>query len=274
MKLVRSITSVFAILMRLALGLATMVVIVWWMFALQTAAGHAPHFSSLKDLKLTIPRGEEVVLGRAELLQPAGARSAELQHVRLRASENGQLLISRVAELRDLNVEFGGKTEEGSSERYEISREKGAYTLLSAGSQFVKIAVTDDEGIEFAVEDWAGNTSTAVVYRDGAEILVNGEPARACYEQGTASWVVSQANRLSDHVVRRVSGLLEPLGLSDLLRRKGRATIAVLGGEVDCTMHSYALVAMPRANPELEFIVRKNLSDDRLFVSIYRDAQL
>lgn len=274
MKLVRSITSVFAILMRLVLGLATMVVIVWWMFALQTAAGHAPHFSSLKDLKLTIPRGEEVVLGRAELLQPAGARSAELQHVRLRTSENGQLLISRVAELRDLNVEFGGKTEEGSSERYEISREKGAYTLLSAGSQFVKIAVTDDEGIEFAVEDWAGNTSTAVVYRDGAEILVNGEPARACYEQGTASWVVSQANRLSDHVVRRVSGLLEPLGLSDLLRRKGRATIAVLGGEVDCTMHSYALVAMPRANPELEFIVRKNLSDDRLFVSIYRDAQL
>ena len=39
-------------------------------------------------------------------------------------------------------------------------------------------------------------------------------------------------------------------------------------------MHSYALVAMPRANPELEFIVRKNISDDRLFVSIYREAQL
>jgi hypothetical protein len=39
-------------------------------------------------------------------------------------------------------------------------------------------------------------------------------------------------------------------------------------------MHRYALVAMPRANPELEFIVSKNLSDDRLFVSIYRDAQL
>ncbi|WP_417432944.1 FtsW/RodA/SpoVE family cell cycle protein [Hoeflea sp.] len=274
MKLVRSITSVFATLMRLALGLATMAVIFWWMFGLYTAAGHAPHFSSLKDLRLTIPQGKEVVLGRAELLQPAGARSAELQHVRLRASKDGQLLISRVAELRDLNVEFSGKTEEGSSERYEISRDKGAVTLLSAGSQFVKVSVKEDGGILFAVEDWAGNTSTAVVYRDGAEILVNGEPAAACYEQGTASWVVSQANRLSDDVVRRISGMLEPVGLSDLLRRKGRTTIAVLGGDVDCTMHRYALVAMPRANPELEFIVRKNLSDDRLFVSIYRDAKL
>ena len=274
MKLVRSITSVFGVLMRLAFGLATMVVIFWWMFALYTAAEHAPRFSSLKDLKLTIPQGEEVVLGRAELLQPAGARSAELQHVRLRASDDGQLLISRVAELRGLNVEFGGKTEEGSSERYEISRQKGAFTLLSAGSQFVKITVKDDGGIEFAVEDWAGNTSTAMVYRDGAEILVNGEPANSCYEQGTASWLVSQANRLSDDVARRVSGFVEPFGFSDLLRRKGRATVAVLGGDVDCTMHSYALVAMPRANPELEFVVRKNLSDDRLFVSIYREAQL
>jgi len=274
MKLVRSITSVIGLLLRVAFGLATLVVIFWWMFALNTAADHAPHFSALKDLKLKIPQGTEVVLGRAELLQPAGARSAELQHVRLRATQDGQLLISRVAELRDLNVEFGGKTEEGSSERYEISRQQGAVTVISAGSQFVKIAVQDDGGIELDVEDWAGNTSTAMVYRDGAEILVNGEPAKDCYEQGTASWVVSQANKLSDDVAHKVSGLVEPLGLSDLLRRKGRSTVAVLGGDVDCTMHSYALVAMPRANPELEFIIRKNLSDDRLFVSIYRDAQL
>lgn len=274
MKLVRSFTSGLGIVMRLVFGLATLAVIFWWMFALQTAADQAPQFSSLKDLKLTIPRGEEVVLGRAELLQPAGARSAELQHVRLRASDEGQLLISRVAELRGLNVEFGGKTEEGSSERYEISREKGAYTLLSAGSQFVKIAVRDDEGVEFAVEDWTGKASTAVVYRNGAEIIVDGKPAKGCYEQSTASWVVSQANKLSQDITGRVSDFLEPFGLGDLLRRKGRATIAVLGGDVDCTMHSYALVAMPRANPELEFIVRKNLSDDRLFVSIYREAQL
>lgn len=274
MKLVRSISSVLGIVMRLVFWLATMALIFWWMFALQTAAEQAPQFSALKDLKLTIPRGEEVVLGRAELLQPAGARSAELQHVRLRASDDGQLLISRVAELRGLNVEFGGKTEEGSSERYEISREQGAYTLVSAGSQFVKIAVKDDDGIEFVVEDWSGKASTSVVYRNGAEIRVDGEPVKGCYEQSTVSWVVSQANKLSQEITGRVSDLLEPVGLSDLLRRKGRATIAVLGGDVDCTMHSYALIAMPRANPELEFIVRKNLSDDRLFVSIYREAQL
>jgi hypothetical protein len=274
MKLVRSVTSIFAILVRLGFGLGTVAVIFWWLFALNTAADNAPRFSSLKDLTLTIPAGEEVVLGRAELLQPAGARSAELQHVRLRASEDGRLLISRVAELRDLNVEFGGKTEEGSSERYEISREKGAVTVLSAGSQFVSISADDDGGLRFDVADWSGRTSTALVHRDGAEIVVNGQPAADCYEQSTASWVVSQANRLSDEVVRSLSDYLEPVGLSDLLRRKGRTTIAVLGGEVDCTMHRYALVAMPRANPELEFIVSKNLSDDRLFVSIYRDAQL
>lgn len=274
MKIVRSLTSALGIGMRLVFGLATLAVIFWWMTALFTAAGQAPRFSALGELKLMVPRGEEVVLGRAELLQPAGARSAELQHVRLRASEDGQLLISRVAELRGLNVEFGGKTEEGSSERYEISRQDGAYTLLSAGSQFVKITVTEDDGIAFSVEDWSGRASTAIVYRDGAEILVEGKPAAACYVQSTAGRVLWQANRVSHHITRRVSDLLEPLGLSDLLRRKGRATIAVLGGDVDCTMHSYALVAMPRANPELEFVVHKNLSDDRLFVSIHRDAQL
>ncbi|MDF1610329.1 FtsW/RodA/SpoVE family cell cycle protein [Hoeflea sp. YIM 152468] len=274
MKLARSISTLIGILMRLGFGLATMAVIFWWMFALHTAAGHAPLFSALKELKLTIPQGSEVVLGRAELLQPAGARSAELQHVRLRATEDGQILISRVAELRDLNVEFGGKTEEGSSERYEISRRKGAVTLVSAGAQFVRISVRDDDALEFSIEDWTGNATTALIHRDGAELLINGEPADECYDQGLTGWVASKANRLSGEVSDRLAAYLGPFGLADLLQRKGKPTVAVLGGDLTCTMHSHALVAMPRANPELEFAIRRNLSDGRLFVSIYREAQL
>lgn len=274
MKLARSISTVTGILLRLVFGLATMAVIFWWMFALYTAAGHAPHFSALKELKLTIPQGSELVLGRAELLQPAGARSAELQHVRLRATEDGQLLISRVAELRDLNVEFGGKTEEGSSERYEISRQNGAVTLLSAGAQFVRITVREDDELEFSVADWTGKSTNALVSRSGAEVRVDGELAAACFDQGLTGWVASRANRLSDDVSDRLTAFFEPAGLNDVLQRKGKSTVAVLGGDLNCTMHSYALVAMPRANPELEFVIRKNLSDDRLFVSIYRESQL
>jgi hypothetical protein len=260
--------------MRLVLGFSTISVIFWWMFALHVAAEKAPQFSALKDVKLTIPAGAEAILGRAELLQPAGARTAELRHLRLRASEEGTLWISRVAELRDLNIEFDGRTEEGSSERYEISQVEGAVTVLSAGAQFVKISVRQDGGLNVSVEDWTGKANSSTIYRDGAELLVDGKPAQSCYEQGLASTVVLKANRISEEASRFLARILEPAGLKSLFERRGKTMVAVLGGEVDCTMHSYALIAMPRANPELEFVVRKNLSDGRLFVSIFREAAL
>jgi len=274
MKRLRSIAMGVGISVRLILGVATMAVIFWWMFAIHFAAERAPHFSALQDLKLTIPPGSEAILGRAELLQPAGARSAELRHVRLRASEDGTLWISRVAELRNLNVEFGGETEEGSSERYEISREKGAVTMLSAGAQFVQITAQDNDELHISVEDWTGKGSSAVVSGSGADLVVNGDRAPGCYEQSPVSALIRQANGISVEATRLVAGLLQPLGMDGMLKRRGKTTLAVLGGDVDCTMYSYALVAMPRANPELEFIIRKNLSDGRLFVSIYREAAL
>jgi hypothetical protein len=274
MKRLRSITLGFGITMRLVLGFSTIAVIFWWMFALHVAAEKAPQFSALKDVNLTIPAGAEAILGRAELLQPAGARTAELRHLRLRASEEGTLWISRVAELRDLNIEFDGRTEEGSSERYEISQVEGAVTVLSAGAQFVKISVRQDGGLNVSVEDWTGKANSSTIYRDGAELLVDGKPAQSCYEQGLASTVVLKANRISEEASRFLARILEPAGLKSLFERRGKTMVAVLGGEVDCTMHSYALIAMPRANPELEFVVRKNLSDGRLFVSIFREAAL
>jgi hypothetical protein len=274
MRLARSITASVAVLMRLALAMATAAVIFWWMHALYTNAATAPAFSALKELNLSIPRGSEVVLGRAELLQPAGARSSELQHVRLRASDDGQLLISRVAQLRDLNVEFGGETEEGSSEQYEILRKEGAITRLTAGSQSLEIQVLDDGGIEFVVEDGPGTATSSLVRHHRAEVLVDGEPADSCYEQGLAGWLASQANKFSRTVAGGLARTLERRGFGDLLGRQGKSTVAILGGGVNCTMHRYALVAMPRANQELEFAIRQNQSDGRLFVSVYREAQL
>lgn len=274
MRVTRFISTGLGLMLRLVFGLATMAVVFWWMFAIHSAADRAPRFSALKDLNLTIPAGKEAILGRAELLQPAGARSAELRHLRLRTTEDGTLWISRVAELRDLNVEFDGQTEEGSSERYEIVQDKGAVTVLSAGAQFVKITIGDKGELNFSVEDWAGKASSATVYGDGAVLLVDGQPAPVCYEQGLASSVVLRADSIRNEATRLLAGVLQPLGLDGVLDQRGRSTVAVLGGEVDCSMHSHALVAMPRANPELEFIIRKNLSDGRLFASIHRDATL
>lgn len=274
MKLLRSVTSIFGTLGRIILGILTAIVIFWWMHSIESIANKAPAFSALKELNLTIPPGTEVFLGRAELLQPAGARSAELKHVRLRASKDGQLLISRVAELRNLNVEFGGKTEEGSSEQYEISRQVGSFTRLSAGSQFLDIEVREDGGIAFKVEDGPGTHTSAIVYQDGALTQLNGEPADGCYDQGTIAQYAAKANRFSGKAALNLSKTLEEKGLSSLFKRRGKSTIAILGGGVNCTMHSYALLAMPRANQELEFAVRKNLSDGRLFISIYRQANL
>lgn len=274
MKLVRSAVSVLSTSMRIILGVLTAIVIFWWMHSIASIADKAPAFSALKELNLTITPGTEVLLGRAELLQPGGARSAELKHVRLRASTDGQLLISRVAELRNLNVEFGGKTEEGSSEQYEISRQVGALTRLSAGSQILDIAVVDDGGISFKIEDGPGTHTSAIVYEDGSRTLLEGQPADGCYEQGRVAQIASKANKFSRQAALDLSKFLEERGLSSLFKRRGKSTIAVLGGDVNCTMHSYALLAMPRANQELEFAIRKNLSDDRLFVSIFRKANL
>lgn len=274
MKRLRSIALGFGIGMRLILGIATIAVIVWWMFALHVAAEKAPQFSAIEKLALTIPADREVILGRAELVQPAGARTAELRHLRLRASEQGTLWISRTAELRDLNIEFDGETEEGSSERYEISQAQGAETVLSAGAQFVRISVQPDGALNFSVEDWTGKPSAVAVYRDGAELLLNGKLADGCYEPSLASSMILKANRLSDEALRFLARGLEPFGLGELFERKGKATVAVLGGDVDCDMHSYALIAMPRANPELEFVIRRNLSDGRLFAAIYRGTAL
>lgn len=274
MKILRSITSIFGTFMRIILGVLTAIVIVWWMHSIESIAKKAPAFSMLKELNLTIPPGTEVFLGRAELLQPAGARSAELKHVRLRASKDGQLLISRVAEIRNLNVEFGGETEEGSSEQYEISRQAGAYTRLSAGSQFLDIEVREDGGIAFKVEDGPGTHTSVIVYEDGARTLLNSKPADGCYDQSTIARYAAQANRFSGKAALSLSKSLKQRGLSSLFQRRGKSTIAILGGDVNCTMYSYALLAMPRANQELEFAVHKNLSDGRLFVSVYRKANL
>lgn len=274
MRFFRSIASILGTFSRIVLGVLTVIVVFWWLHSIESVANKAPAFSALEELNFSIPIGKEVFLGRAELLQPGGARSAELKHVRLRASNDGQLFISRVAELRNLNVEFGGKTEEGSSEQYEISREQGASTRISAGSQKFDISVQKDGGIAFEVEDGPGTQTSAKVYEDGTRTQLNGEPARGCYDQSSIAKIVDQANLVASKAALRLSDFLEERDLSNLFQRRGKTTIAILGGGVNCTMHSYALLAMPRANQELEFAVRKNLSNDRLFVSVHRKANL
>lgn len=274
MRIIGSMKAIFGILMRILLCLLTAVVVFWWMHSIESVANKAPAFSALKELNLTIPEGAEVLLGRAELLQPAGARTAELKHVRLRATDDGQLLISRVAELRNLNVEFGGKTEEGSSEQYEISRDLKTVTRLSAGSQILDISVLEGGGISFKVEDGPGSHTSAVVYESGTRTLINGEAADGCYEQGAITEFAAKTNKFSSDSTLKLSKFLEQKGLGRLFQRRGKSTIAILGGGVNCSMHSYALLSMPRANQELEFVVRKNLSDDRLFVAVYRKANL
>lgn len=274
MNIIRLITTIFRTFFRIILGALTAVVIFWWMHSIEGVADKAPAFSALKELNLTIPPGSEVFLGRAELLQPGGARSAELKHIRLRASEEGQLLISRIAEIRNLNVEFDGKTEEGSSEQYEISRQAGAFTRISAGSQFLDIETREDGGIEFKIEDGPGTRTTAIVYDDGARTLVNDAAAKECYAQSPVARIATKAVKFSSKTALNLSNYLAEQGLSGMFQRKGKSTIAILGGSVNCTMHSYALLAMPRANQELEFVVRKNLSDARLFISVHRKAYL
>lgn len=274
MRFLRSITAIFVSSGRLILGLLTVAVIFWWMHSIESIANKAPAFSSLKELNLTIPKGAEVFLGRAELLQPAGARTAELKHIRLRATEDGQLLISRVAELRNLNVEFGGKTEEGSSERYEISRQKNAVTRLSAGSQILNIEIYEDGGVAVEIEDEPNSRTSAIVYDNGGRTLINGQAADGCYAQSSIAKIVTKASKLSHEASLYLSDTLEKKGLSNVFQRRGKSTIAILGGDANCTMYSHALLAMPRANQELEFVIRKNLSDDRYFLSVYRQASL
>lgn len=239
------------VLLRLGFVLASVAVLVWWVAALYAAAQNAPRFSAMDRLELTIPANSEAVLGRSELVQPSGAKAAELRHVRLRAASDGRLLISRVAEIRGLNVEFGDATLEGSSERYEVMREAGSETRLSVGVQEVSIAAVDG-GLLVKIAQPDGSTAEHRVTRAGA-FLPDGTATGPCFEPGP--------------VQRALAGLA---ALKDRVQKDGSRTLAILGGERSCTSLGLAILAMPMTDPAIEMAVRQNLSDGRLYVSPLR----
>lgn len=274
MRWVRLSGTLLQLLLRFAFGAATAAVVVWWLTAIENLADNAPRFSALKAASIELPSGSDIILGRAELLQPAGASSAELRHLRLRATDDGRLLISRVAELRGLNLEYGGKTEEGSSERYEIVRGPEAVTHIAAGLQRVELRSPQDGVVTFAVQDEQGRMVESVVSDAGTRMSVNGSTAPACFDEGPLRTAFAHINRATDHFVGAVLERADEIGLGGYYERRGKRTLAILGGEANCAFSGYGLVAMPLADPGIEFVIRQNLSDGRIFISSFRGERL
>lgn len=237
--------------LRLGFALASVTILVWWVAALCAAATNAPRFSAMDRLELTIPANSEVVLGRPELVQPSGAKAAELRHLRLRTGSDGRLLISRVAEIRGMNVEFGDATQEGSSERYEVVRGPGIETRLVVGAQQASIAAADG-GVVVKITQPDGAVAEYRVTRVGA-VLSDGTAADPCFQPG---------------LVQRV--LASVASVKDEFQNSGSRTLAILGGQRTCSSLGLVILAMPRMDPAIEMAIRQNLADGRIYISPLR----
>ncbi|WP_280777994.1 hypothetical protein [Rhizobium sp. SG_E_25_P2] len=283
-------TPLFA---RYLIALATTLTIAWWATAANVALENAPVFTALDHLEFPLAKGSEVVIGRAELGQPARADSAELQHVKLRRAADGTVLISRAAVEKKLDLEFSGIADDGLSDRYEIvsdasevlpptglrsdlpdgptdvSRPDGktqAATSLLMGSQEVRIQQIGGT-LKIEVKRTGASAATTLMLDLGRrELSSNGKLLPECFPP--EYWpLTSLYRRVQLGLVRMltdwegvISHDVRPYLLPDRL--------AVLGGPKSCNAPlGYVAVALPDADPGAEFEITKNGNDGRLFLS-------
>ncbi|MGF3024727.1 hypothetical protein ACQVP2_18125 [Methylobacterium aquaticum] len=139
----------------LALPVIALVVLVsaWWFGAMRVAlVADGPTFQ-LDRLVVTIPRGTEVPIGRAHLLQPPGESSAELDHVGLIHTPSGELRIRNRAKDRRLSLQRAGGGADGFyADRVELTGgPKGAVTRILVEGREVTVSDAGDDRFDIAV---------------------------------------------------------------------------------------------------------------------------
>lgn len=238
--------------LHLGLLVAGLFLVVWWRGALLNLADAAPEYHSLVTLDANFPIGSELHLGRAELMQLPGSRSAAVEHLRVFEGVDGHVYLSLTTGERRLYLGFGPDRDGTFSDRFEVLPAqvgKAVITELSVGAQTVTIEHAGQQGYKVQTTDAAGDAVTVLVSRKGQLSLADGMPAPACYPTLLKGFgdAYRAARRGFGHMRTWLKGWSQH--------------IAVLGGDLTCQLPGgLALIAMPAADVATEF--RLLQSDD------------
>jgi cell division protein FtsW (lipid II flippase) len=145
--------TVALVLLRILLVMPFMLVVgtvaAWWLGAMIPALTGPGNTFQFERFSLTLPRGQELTIGRAHLMQPAGYGSAEIEHIRVMHTPAGEVRIANVAKQRRLGVLRNQQsTGAGSSDRIELTGPADQTTRIVIDGRDVIFSKVSGAGFE------------------------------------------------------------------------------------------------------------------------------
>lgn len=232
----------------------------WWLGAMKPALTGPGSTFQLERLSFTLPRGQDLTIGRAHLMQPAGLDSAEVDHVRFTHTPTGEVRIANVAKQRRLGVlRNQQQTGAGSADRIELTGPADQTTRIVIDGRDVIFSKVSGEGFEVDIDG---------VGRFQATIGLGWNRLRAIGADGTPGddLPVCAKRGWRDIVLANIAWL------AVLFDRALDQPVVHLGGDRSCQIGPAFQLALPRPDGIDELVVSMATEDRwgsarRLFVA-------
>ncbi|SNZ20111.1 hypothetical protein [Cohaesibacter gelatinilyticus] len=243
----------------------TLFFIVNFVLAVEHASQNAPQFMQLDKLTFSAKPDTSVVLGRRELAQDTGTKSAEDDHIQLTFSQFGEWELQRIAETRKLDVGFPDVSMTVYSDRFPIPSSgsdspKDAKNKLhiKAGEAHMTLFSQDGTDLHIFISDAAGQAAHYIFSYSGTATTGSGDALPRCVEWGGWTHLRNWLRRIT-----RIQQLHE-LGFSFGVTARN---IAYIGGSNTCILKDGTpLVALPGGVDDIEFGIRAGMTDGLAFL--------
>jgi hypothetical protein len=235
--------------LRLVLLALTLLAVAWFGSVLQSADRAAEPQISLRSVAFDVLPGESREIGRRDLGQPLGNRSAENGHLRFVHRADGELYLQKTADTRRLDLFFAPRAGSVYSDRLAIPRATDGRAVVLLGASEITLRRIEEDRVEIETPAAGGGTRTVEVdgrgriWVDGARVIrwCRSEPGAIGLLFRWPVWPLKKAGRQA----------------SDLFSKSARR-IANLGGSETCRMESgLAQIALPGVDPEVELGLRR-----------------
>lgn len=247
-------------IVRFALFAAMLGLISWYALAIWHLDKQPRKRFALASVSFDIEAGETIEIGRRDLGQAPGTRSAERDHISFfHDPATKELTLRKIAESKRLDLRFahGGRTV--YSDRYPIPLAKDGIAQVVIGSRTIDLQRIDTDRINISVDGPTGRQITEVTGL--SQVKMSGGAGFEWCETSPSNfdslsrkpiWKLKQASRTAS----------ESWLIPDKLREPSARRIAHIGGPVSCRLATgAALVALPNADPEMEFGIRRFFND-------------
>lgn len=235
--------------MRIGFAIGSLLVIFWWASALWNEANKPSLYSAATKAVITVPDGENVIIGRRELIQPSGATSAEKKHLRFFTDDFNDLWLSSEAKTRRLYLEIEGWANGIYSDRYLVDTRPGFKTVLSLGPVEIGITRKTAHNLSVEISSAMGQSQQYSLSLAGRGRNINEELLEACAEGFNFS---------------------VPPWLREMVGNKAK-TVAEFGGTKACNYSRKALLPTPEIDEEISFnLIHSN--DGNLYLAAGRNT--